>query len=211
VILGTRSPAQSRLRASSGIVLLASSIRLIPLIVERLVLAHLLTKLIYAWANYLNTTAWVPAMLLKARDMDQVLHIAAVVSTRVDAHGLTISSLILHHLLLEIVGRFHLAQNSVKGDRTEFNWHLNIRLLEVDKRLILFLVHDDTTYSFKSYSLIHSHFSVIEYDQLHQSFHNCHTIVRLAGDGVGSKRKFKEVRKLNQFFKLMELRNPVRS
>ena len=59
-----------------------------------------------------TVTSRLASMLLKAGDLDQVLHISTIVaSTWINTNllGVIAASLVLHHLLLEVVRHLHIA------------------------------------------------------------------------------------------------------
>ena len=154
-------------------------------------------------------TAHLPTMHLKATHMDQILHISLARPHVLIALPSPLPHISPHHLLLEVVGHFHIAEHAVEVDRAQLHGDLHRRLLEVDHGLCLLLVDDDAADAFEPLPLVHRHFPLVEDEEAHQPLHHSHPIVRLSGYGVRCERQFHQVWELDQLLQLMELRDPV--
>ena len=110
VILGAWSPSKPGLRASSRV--RGASVGLISRVLERLMTFLAELSVARVTNNGDTVTSRLASMLLKAGDLDQVLHISTIVaSTWINTHllGVIATSLVLHHLLLEVVRHLHIA------------------------------------------------------------------------------------------------------
>lgn len=144
-------------------------------------------------------------MHLEAANVDQILHVTLARPHVLVPLTSTLSHISSHHLLLEIVGHFHIAEHSVEVDGAKLHRHLYRWLLEVDHRLCLLLVNDHAPDTFESLALVHCNFPLVKYEESHKPLDNSHPIVRLSGYGVGCERQLHQVGELDKLLQLVEL------